>query len=398
MNLSNSMNVSVPASVTLARLRDLFPNCDTQRWLVYGIIGPVWTAVVTCADICVIILFMRPRMRSKTSFILTLIALVDMLSIILPTVVYLFYYTLQNDAKPIPLRICLLVYAFVDVFVDMFNGISLWLTVLLAFMRCRCLQKPFTMRCSYGFRRVLMCVAIIMILELCVHIPSFFLFDFVPIPMGKNNLTVNFIACGIRENDSFITRRTHLWMETMFDSCIPSILLLYLTCSILKCLREAKQERQSLRSSTESKGISSQTTFSRLDRESRRTSWLIFVVAALISTHELPMAFVNVHQLANFQGRKLPLVIFGCWSSLFALWQNTVYPIAFFIYACMSRRFRHEASGLCCCKSSLSVAAKTREAHVLKDRRRVPLSPCSVQKNSQKEMRCIHSNKDECDE
>jgi len=187
-------------------------------------------------------------------------------------------------------------------------------------------------------RRVALYVVMIIFLELCVHIPSLFLVEYMPSVMASNNTDDPYIACGIWFQKTVLSRRTHIWTETLVDSLIPSLLLLFLTWTILLTLRKAKQSRLSLRShsSIKSSGdgkkgdegqrvmLSSipssqrlsngEAAFDKIDRESRRASWLIFAVAALIFTHERPMSILNIYNLAKYNQRTLPVVLYGCWA------------------------------------------------------------------------------------
>jgi len=147
------------------------------------------------------------------------------------------YYTINKGQKPLSYKLCAVTLVFADVFVDMFNAMSIWLTVLLAFMRYRCLQSPFSVKCVHKHRRVALYVVMIVFLELCVHIPSLFLVEYVPIVMASNNTDDPYIAGGIRFQETVLSRRTHIWTETLIDSLIPSLVLLFLTWKILLTLR-----------------------------------------------------------------------------------------------------------------------------------------------------------------
>ncbi|XP_052772715.1 uncharacterized protein LOC128211726 [Mya arenaria] len=403
-----------PGEVTLLYFKDLFPDCEEMHSLIFGIITPIQAALVTVANIFIVILFTKPHIRSRTTCLLTLIALADMLSIVSPTSIYIWLFTLDSDnnRRAVPFRFCIWTIAFVDIFQDMFNAMSLWFTVLLAFMRRKCLQSPFAAKCSHRYRHVIGYVSGVVCLVLAVHIPSFLIFDAIPLNGTFIDVNVTDVMCGLKERKYSIPRKIHLWMELLLDSLIPSCILLYLTISILWVLRKAKQSRSSLRShssvyrpngvpdDSENEGVfvklknvqfrrrkfrehtSIDSAFEKLDRESRRTSWLIFVVATLISTHELPMALIRAYKLAVHMHETLPLVFFGCWSALFTLWQNTIYPLTFFIYALMSANIRSEIVRVLTCKCLFS--GEEMSAGNAPTVKRVLLSPCSVRKSLSK--------------
>jgi len=126
-----------------------------------------------------------------------------------------------------------------------------------------------------------------------------------------------------------------------------------------------------------------EAAFEKLDRESRLASWLIFAVAALISTHELPMSILNIYNLAKYNQGTLPVVLYGCWASVFVLWQSTIYPLAFFIYAIMSGNFRSAMWQMltlrCLCSARDDVGLNIQTVA-----RQVLVSPCSVRKSRSK--------------
>ncbi|XP_052772716.1 uncharacterized protein LOC128211727 [Mya arenaria] len=418
--------MDVQEEVTLLYFKDLYPNCEEMHSILFGIITPIQAALVTIVNIFIVILFTKPHIRSRTTCIMTLIALADLLSILSPTSTFIWLFTLDSDnhRRAVPYRFCIWTVAFVNIFQDMFNAMSLWFTVLLALMRCKCLQSPFAAKCTHRYLHVIGYVSGVVCLVLAVHIPSFFIFDVVPLNRTYVDSNVTDIMCGLKERKYSIPRKIHLWMEVLLDSLIPSCILLYLTFSILWALRKAKQSRSSLRSHSsvyrpggvqddskkENESVrhklvqflrqkfrgktskySVDSAFEKLDRESRRTSWLIFAVAILISTHELPMALITAYKLTIHMHETLPLVFFGCWSAIFTLWQNTIYPLTFFIYAVMSANFRSEILRVLTCKCLFSGEKTTAGNNPTV--KNVLLSPCCVRKSLSKGFSNVNEEK-----
>jgi len=487
----------------LISLKDLSPGCGTLMPIIYGIVVPIIALFVISVDSVIITVFTRPHVRSHTTYILTLIALADICNITPPTVIYVYYYTLGNYHYAIPYHLCRWTYMLSDVCHDLFNAISLWLTVLLAYIRCRCLKTPFDARCLHKCKNITLFVLGIILLELILHVPSMFILNYHPVTRtDANNITVS--DCAVSDIDELSTsRKIHLWSEVLVDSLLPSLMLLYLDFIILATLRQAKKSRNSLRSSrsyrsscTRSKSRANcrtdqensqskieyqnghhqtngndrlvdryqtqiydkqcvqtighdlekdigdvatdnccfdhkyiwrakrkritrfekkvgccclplsgkrkkrffvnkqpsvDTAFDKLDRESRRTSWLILAVAALITTHELPSALLHVLALAKYSDTALPVSIFGCWSAFLNLWQYVIYPIIFLIYAWMSSIFRHEMCKVLKC-------IPHHDDDELPGNKRLFLSPCSVRKTMSKEETTMHHSDSDPDE
>ena len=398
------VNVSMTENVTIVSPKDLYPGCENEQWFISGLLSPILAAIVIFTDLFLIILFCKPRMRSKTTLLLSLIAACDIMSIVPPSVVNIFYYQSFGYTGPVSFASCFWVITFADIVADTFKGMSLWLTTLLTCMRHQCLQTPFEANCSHGYKQIFAYLTFIVLIVLIVHIPSFFIFKIEPVDVqiDGSNITVR-DACGLKDSDSIISRNVHIWMQTLLDSFVPALLLLCATISILRLLKRHQQTRLSLRSNTSDRGAqhlgnksdhnckpklkdiqncrqsSTDSAFEKLDRESRRSSWLIFTVAMLISTHELPLAIIHIYKLVKYRRGHLPLVFLGCWTSLFTLWQSTIYPVALVIFAFMSAKCRKEMWRVVkCFKSPQDTHSQI--TRTLPYKTAMP-SPCTVRKS-----------------
>jgi hypothetical protein len=115
------------------------------------------------------------------------------------------------------------------------------------------------------------------------------------------------------------------------------------------------------------------SAFDRLDKESHRTSWLILMVATIISLHEIPLAVYNVYLLVQHAGVSLPLEVYGCSAVILLLWQYVTYLVIFLIYAFMSGAFRTELKRILGKLCGMDPARSEKKQKVF-------LSPCSVRK------------------
>ena len=244
--------------VKVIRLQDLYPNCRSVVGYMWGYVMPIVTLFVIAINSLIVVVLTRPHVRSHTTLILTLIAGMDTLNILFPSISYIYHYTTGRFREYLSYSSCLWTYIFADICVDMFNMMSLWLTVLLAFIRCRCLKSPFKSRDFHSYKYIVIYLLVILILALCVHLPSFFLFQFSPVSVIDENSNITKIACGISERDNSIFkpcigRKIHLLMETVIDSLIPCVVLVSCNILILMTLRKAKRNRSFLRNSNLSK-------------------------------------------------------------------------------------------------------------------------------------------------
>ena len=118
----------------------------------------------------------------------------------------------------------------------------------------------------------------------------------------------------------------------------------------------------------------SNDSYKRLAKESRRTSWMIFAVVALICSHELLYGVLFAHQMIHNVG-PIPLNFFGCGTVYLYLWQYITYPLIFLIYCFMSAAFRLEL------RRTVTCTTQTLGERQCRPRNSVFMSPCTVRKS-----------------
>ena len=118
----------------------------------------------------------------------------------------------------------------------------------------------------------------------------------------------------------------------------------------------------------------SDVSYKKLARESKRTSWMIFAVVALICSYELLYGILFAYKMIHNVG-PIPVNFFGCGTVYLYLWQYITYPLIFLIYCFMSAAFRHEL------KQSLCCSTKESKKLPVYGRNSVFMSPCSVRKS-----------------
>lgn len=467
------MNVTFKFGASF-RLEDLHTSCIYLLVPVFGYIVPVFAALVTAVNILAVVVFMQPRVRSHTTHILTLIACTDTLNILFPTITYVYYYTLEHYKDFVSYKFCFLTYILSDVSVDLFNALSLWFTVLLAYIRCRCLKSPFDAYKIHTQKRIALYIFGILVFTIISHLPAFFLFDFYPASRVEQSTNATLEVCVVTESNfvftnSSIGRKVQILTTSVLDSVIPCFILVYLDFVILITLREAKLSRISLRrgkpicthdisldrdrktlniftrgalyfrtclkcrcfgnatdeisreiSEVKEKNIafyefsdvnqestrnellphcsrgkmnyshskrkswkkqkteSVDSAFDKLDRESRRTSWLILAITIIITLHEVPLAIANLYSLIKHAGVALPINMHGCLHAILTFWQYLTYLIIFLMYAFMSSSFRFEL------KRILTLSCGHENVQSLRPKK-VFMSPCSVRKSLSRE-------------
>ena len=237
---------------TAIRFRDLHEDCADMAVNVFGYVIPVLSVIVTTINILIILVFTKKRMRSHTTFILTLIACAEIINIVCPAIVFSYLYLRGNYKQYLTAEQIKYSYVLGKICVDMFNMFSLWLTVLLAFIRCRCINSPFEAKRLYSFRKIIIHIVLIIIFVCFVHIPSFFIFEFHSNSTidPDTNLTLERGVLLETEGAYFKTcvgRKFHVFVETITDSLLPTVVLVGCNINILVALRKAKKSRVILR-------------------------------------------------------------------------------------------------------------------------------------------------------
>lgn len=464
MNSESTVNYTCGKMVTL-RLTDLNPTCMDLVVIILGYIVPVLAVLVIIINSLIIAVFMKPRMRSHTTMILSMIALVDMLNIMCPSATYVYHYSFNNYTDFLHYPFCKLAYFLADTCVDMLNMISLWLTVMLAYIRSKCLKSPFSARRTHSGHRIAICVSGIVIMALLIHIPSYFIFGFHPMTEYDSVTNKTEVICGIREADVtfYITtcagRKIHVFIECVLDSILPCAILVYYNVIMFLALQKAMRHRTSLRLSRtnsqkehlfavaaqsikssdkpktgdESEGnrdtfrestdetenrhklgrhrnknrfglrlyhrdtrnaresSSADAGLEKLDRESRRTSCIILILATVVVSHEIPRSLMNIYILISHSSAPLPLNMNGCMSVIMLLGQYVTYPVIFLIYSCMSGSFRTEIWKALTC-------IFVKHDHSVSNTHKIFLSPCSVRKISRNDETTIEQSDDSSDD
>ncbi|XP_060584920.1 uncharacterized protein LOC132740890 [Ruditapes philippinarum] len=245
------MNSSCGQPVTV-RFIDLHRDCVDFAVNIFEYVFPTLAIAVTTINILIIIVFTKPHMRSHTTFILTLIACVEIINILCPTSMFSFLYLRGNYKEYLTSEQIQWSYILGKICVDMFNMISLWLTVLLAFVRCKCINSQFISRKVHSTKQIVIYVTLILVIVIVVNAPAFYIFEFYsiekvdPITNLTREIGVLVESQGIYFR-SCSGRKIHLFIEMITDSILPCIILICCNAKIIMALRKAKTTRTILR-------------------------------------------------------------------------------------------------------------------------------------------------------
>jgi hypothetical protein len=183
------------------RLKDVSSHCMHIIVPIEAYVFPVLSILVFGINVLAVFVFLQKRVRSHTTFLLTLIAITDILNITFPTYFCVYYYTLGHYKDYVTYQMCSLTYILGIVSVKFFNALSLWLTVLLAYTRCRCLKDPFNAHKRHTSKKVDIYVIFIIAFTIITHMPSAFLFEFSSITSSDSDTNTTKQLCVIEESN-----------------------------------------------------------------------------------------------------------------------------------------------------------------------------------------------------
>ena len=116
-------------------IRPLTIPFDWLLYPVYGIISPLIVAFTIVTNSLIVVVLMRPHMRSATNVLLVAMALSDMLTGIWPLPCYVNFYTLGRANDYVPYNWCFAYHCLNEYLPIVCHTASIWLTVALAVQR-----------------------------------------------------------------------------------------------------------------------------------------------------------------------------------------------------------------------------------------------------------------------
>lgn len=110
---------------------------------IYGYIMPTLMSITSIFNTIIMVVLTRPKMRTATNTVLLGMAMCDMMTILLPSPFYLYYFTLGHHHQPFwsPTS-CFLFEHGLETLPQLFHSASNWLTLVLALQRYIFVCRP----------------------------------------------------------------------------------------------------------------------------------------------------------------------------------------------------------------------------------------------------------------
>lgn len=312
---------------------------DTEISLpVFGYVTPILCLVVLVTNVLFVVVFSKLKMNSPTHFVLRCIAIVDTLTILLPTPMYVYVYSLMNYRDFISFEVCY-IWEYMTVFLPTItHTASIWLTTLLALQRYICVSYPLNVRLWCGIKRTYIFAFFIFILAIGCHLSRFFEYTYTRTSVQSLLDPNQEITTCFRTPSDFVDEVyvvAYSWVRAIAVNIIPCVAMIVFSTIMLVRIRVAEKRRHTIRR---------RSTFGSGEnepRDSRLTTWLVILIVNSVCIVEMPIAAYYVMVATNLTtGENLISANSHTIEIVLNLLVQVSYPIHFVLYCTMSEGFR----------------------------------------------------------
>ena len=305
---------------------------------IHGYVSIVVCIIGIVSNIMNILVLMQKNMISSTNYILSALAVADLLTMTsyLPYAAYLYCVTAPTDTYKHPLGWTFYV-LFTNKFVITCHTIAMWLTVALAVFRyivvCHHVLGP----ALCNLYRAKITIAAVFVVTILFCVPNYAMHGIYARAEGGYWFKENTFVTPFHQVFNF-------WVFGVVLKVAPCVLLAILSSLLIQAMQQADKKRRRLKS--QGKRAESERT----SEHNRTTAMLVAVVLCFVIT-ELPqgiLAFLSGVDGNIFQGIYVPL---GDVMDIIVLINSAV---NFMLYCIMSRQFRETFKDLflACCKKN----------------------------------------------
>lgn len=211
---------------------------------VFGYVVPPLALLVLVTTFFMVWVLLKKPMRSPANTVLVCIAISDTITIILPVVPFVYFYTLGYYEDFVPFAWCRVFFNFVHVFPLLSNMASLWSTVALAFMRCFSVWRPLHAKSTITPFRTYLSIGCIYALSILVYVPTMFEYTFIPLSapsLMRPNSTI--LSCHLQKSPAHTSQKfcfIHTWIQIIFTSLLPWFLITFPDMGLLYKLKKKR--------------------------------------------------------------------------------------------------------------------------------------------------------------
>ena len=319
---------------------------DFQAWYAnyHGYASIVVCVFGVVTSVFNIIVLTRKNMRNTTNYILTALAVSDMLTMASYIPFALQFYVLHGQI-PTPERNThpwAMFFNFHVNFTVTTHTTSIWLGVILSLFRYAYIKVSNQGSNKFGPNNTLLAILLVYVISIIILIPNYLSLTIITRPFNGTNETIYDID-SIATDDRYgqIITGLNFWIHALVIKLIPCALLTIFGILLICTLRVSNKRRKKLQKQKKAK---SKLVKSR-DRDHSRTTCMLVVVVVLFLITELPQGILALFSgllPGFFDAFYMPL---GDLMDIIALINNAV---NFILYCSMSKQFRDTFLGLFC--------------------------------------------------
>lgn len=310
--------------------------------VLFGYIAPPIIIFTIIVNIFFVSILVRRDMRTVSNVILSSMAISDIFTGLSYLPIFLYFFTLHNYNQPVSLSWCK---AFTNLEFNcpsIFHTASVWLTVTLAVQRYIFVRRKPPMKHWFTMKKTMIIIAIIYFFAILFQLSFFLDSNFIHLERKLTPTSNETIRMCKMEFKRFFMENYKLyinlyyWFRIVFISLVPAIVLIVLNLLLVSTIKSAQSRRRLLLYSKNAHHNGEHET------ANRRTTLLIVLVVGLFLIAEIPYAVLFIIQSVQFtfEIKLLDYRNFLIASKTVNLFMFMCFPVDFFIYCVMSKKFR----------------------------------------------------------
>ncbi|KAK6177407.1 hypothetical protein SNE40_015514 [Patella caerulea] len=311
----------------------------------YGHIHGYFSIVVCIfgiiSNILNIVVLTRKHMSSPTNFILTALAIADMLTMSTYPImaVYLYIISRPDCEGTNHTKEWMYFILFHNLFIITCHNMAMWLTVALAVFRYIFVCQHARAMTMCSMQRARMAVLIIVVATIMICIPNYLMYTVIDLASEQNNtascywIIGSYIALNNPSYEQFVR-----WLFGVVIKILPCILLTVLSTLIIIAMHHAKKRRSRLLGM-----VKRASDHDHASSEHNRTTMMLVTVVLFFVITELPQGILALISAVNKEFWDKVYVNLGDLMDILVLINSAV---NFILYCIMSQQFRNTFKSL----------------------------------------------------
>jgi hypothetical protein len=313
-------------------------------------------SVIVCvfgivSNVLNIIVLTRKHMKSPTNFILTALAIADMLTMSTYPImaIYLYIFTSPDCVNPQHPRGWMYFILFHNLFIVTCHNMAMWLTVTLAVFRYIfvCQHTKAAVLCS--MERAKLTVGVVVVATVVSCVPNYFMYEVKDIgrdpKMMNRTVSCYWIVPSTIANNNPDFQNFVRWLFGVVIKILPCVLMAFLSTLLIVAMQQAKKRRARLLNK-----VSRIVDHDHQSSEHNRTTYMLVGVVICFIITEIPQGILAWISAVNTNFWSAVYVHLGDLMDILVLVNSAV---NFILYCIMSQQFRNTFKSLFVCCNQL---------------------------------------------